>query len=162
MTTRQIKSRLLLATAAMLVVALCAAGWALWVPVEVNARKPSPTALARASQGGPGEQRDTLPTLEQLRAMARKDLRRPLKDPPPPEPPPPVPLQAKLLGVIFEPEDPGQSMAMFKLSDGTERWLKAGQVFEDPVGRVEVTRVRDRSVTVTYKGQATELSVDSR
>lgn len=162
MTTRQIKQRLVLATAALLLASAGALAWALLVPVEVTGSVGSLSdgRVASSDDSEPGA--DKPPPLDKLRVLGRIDLRRPLKDPPPPPPPPPVPLRAKLLGTIYEPKQPDNSMAMFKLADGSEQWVTAGQSFSDPVGQVKVVKIGDQTVTLFYKDQESELTVGSQ
>lgn len=160
MTTKQIKLRLLFAASVMLAGALCALAWGLFAKVDVTPAAESAAVFSDHKVVDSRDDGSTLPSREQIRAMSQVDLRRALVDPPPP---PPVPLKAKLLGVIYEPDRPDLSMAMFKLANGSDQMFKVGQQFQDPVGTVEVRAIVDKkTVKIKYKGQEAELTVGSR
>lgn len=159
MTSRQIKQRLMVASVAMLLVGIGALLWAMWTPVAVPdapAASSLPSSLAAEASLDANRK---LPSLQSLRALGEVDLRRPLRDPPPPPPPPPVPLSAKLVGTVYVPDKPSQSMAMFQLANGSEQWFQAGQAFDDPAGRVTVKRVGDQTVMILYRDAQQELAV---
>lgn len=162
MTTKQIKQWLVLAIAGLVIAALGLVAWGLLAPVNVTGWAGALASGSDRGATGSVEEASGQPTLQQLQSLSRIDLRRPLKDPPPPPPPKPVPLRAALLGTIVEPENPQQSMAMFRLSDGSERWVSPGQTFDDPVGAVKLIAVGDRSATLYYRGQESKLEVSGR
>jgi len=99
-------------------------------------------------------------TPEQLQVFVAIDLRRPLKDPPPVVVAPP-PMQARLLGTIYEPANPSQSQALFQLGDGSQRFFRAGQQFNEPGGVVVIKHVGDQVASVEYRDEQRELKVGS-
>ena len=99
-------------------------------------------------------------TPQQLQAFAAINLRRPLKDPPPVVVAP-IPMQARLLGTIFEPGNPGQSQALFRLADGSQRLFKAGQRFDEPGGVIVIKQVGDQTASVEYRDEQRDLKVEA-
>lgn len=161
MTTKQIKQGLVGGSAALLLGAVVVLAWGVLVPVRVDVPAPSVAKLPDKPLDGGNSLAGALPTPDALSALGAIDLRRPLKDPPPVVVTPP-PLAAQLRGTIYESANPDQSMAMFKLQDGSERWFRAGQQFDDPVGKVMINRVGDQRVTVTYRGKERELVAEAQ
>lgn len=136
-------------------------GWALLVSISVPVSAmddggDQPAGNASASDRSPGSGL----TKEQLQVFAAINLRRPLQDPPPVVVAPP-PMQARLLGTIYEPANPDQSRALFQLGDGSQRFFKAGQQFNEPGGVVIVKHVGDQAASVEYRDEQRELKVGS-
>lgn len=140
--------------------ALCVLGWGVLSPARVVEPSAKPVDAARATAGRADDGSARVPTLDELRALGALDLRRPLRDPAPVVVAPP-PLTAKLLGTVQDSADPGASMAYFRLFDGTERWVKPGQQFQDPAGTVTVDAVGNQKATVTYRDTQHELTVNT-
>lgn len=146
-------------SSALTLAGVAVVGWALLTSIHVSipdiadANRQSDAAVAVDD----GSQGSGL-TLEQIQAYATINLRRPLKDPPPVVVAP-IPIQARLLGTIFEPSNPDQSQALFQLSDGSQRFFKAGQQFTEPGGVIVVKRVGDQSASVEYRDEQRDLTV---
>lgn len=156
MTTKQTKRLMVAGSAVACAAAVAVLLWGLLVPIgsatdstsaSGSTGDPQPTTENAANKG---------PTMAELRELASINLRRPLRDQEV-APPPPVPLSAKLIGTMYESSNPSQSMAVFKLSDGSEKWFKAGQTFDDPAGEVTVREVNNQKATVSYRGAEQEL-----
>lgn len=159
MTQKQIQRWLLRSAGVLTLGGLAILGWVLIVSIDVPVKKKE--GIGTPVQGdGPGTdgQRGDGPSLEELQALASIDLRRPLKDPPPVKVTPP-PMQAKFMGTIFEPVNPDQSQALFRMADGSQRFFKAGQAFQEPGGPVLVKEVGDQMVVIVYRDEQRELTV---
>ncbi|MGB0769092.1 MAG: hypothetical protein ACPGYV_15470 [Phycisphaeraceae bacterium] len=159
MTHKQTQQWLTRGALAMMIAGACAVAWVALVSAEVSV---STEPAGVEGVGGDANDRDGAagsgPTLQELRLFATKDLRRPLKDPPPVRVAPP-PMQASLLGTIYEPARPEQSQALFRLFNGTQQFFKAGQEFSEPGGTVVVLEVGDQVARVEYREEERELRV---
>lgn len=99
-----------------------------------------------------------------LRRVARLDLRQPLFDEPKPdqaaqaqpEPEPTPTIHLQLIGTAHEP---GRSVAMVQLSDGSVELCEAGERFEHSGVEVRVTAVQRRAATVEVGGRAIRLEI---
>lgn len=161
MTTKQTKRWLMICTAALALAGPVVFACCLFIPVSLSApESKEQDGLSTSDDSSTDHMRGRGPTLQQLNVFKTADLRRPLKDPPPVQIKPP-PMQAKLLGTIYEPDNPGQSQALFRLADGAERFFKAGQQFSEPGGVVDIKRVDDQSVLIEYQKEQRELKVGS-
>ncbi|MFN3166627.1 MAG: hypothetical protein ACE37H_06140 [Phycisphaeraceae bacterium] len=160
MTTKQTQRVLKWGAVSVLGLALWVLGWGVLSPARVAEPTAKPGGTTRTNAADPADASTRGPTLQQLHGLGALDLRRPLRDPPPVVVTPP-PLSARLLGTVQDAADPGQSMAYFRLSDGTERWVKPGQRFEDPAGTVTVDAVGNQQATVTYRETQHELTAST-
>lgn len=142
---------------AAMLLALLLLMWGLLLPVRVPVPEQARGSAGRdaATSGLDAAQRG--PELDALQAVAMIDLRRPLRDPPPPVVVA-TPMQARFVGTIYQPAEPGQSLAIFSFPDSTQRSFKAGQQFDDPAGTVSVKQVGDRTVTIELSGEERELT----
>lgn len=160
MTTKQIKRGMTAGAVGVLLLAVGVVAWAALTPVAVPV-----SARPAADTGGDTPHQaqrptDNPPTLAELSALSAIDLRRPLHDKPV-IPPPPTPLRARLKGTMYELTSPEKSMAIFILADGSEKWFRAGQTFDDPAGEVTVQSVGDQKAKVRYRGEERELVAGS-
>lgn len=160
MTTKQNQRVLMVAAITMILAALCVLAWGVWVPSNVEVPSATHTDISQANPSGQDGGANQDPSLAELQQLGSIDLRRPLRDPAPVVVAA-IPLQARLIGTVEDSGNPAESMAIFKLSNGTERWFKPGQQFDDPAGQVTVDTVGRQKVAVTYQGQQRELSVNT-
>jgi len=96
------------------------------------------------------------PALNQLQSLASLPLRRPLRDPDKPQAAQKMPLRARLVGTVNEP---GRSLAIFKLASGEHRFVPVDAQFDDPAGKVTVKQIDEQKVTVEYAGETQQLTV---
>jgi hypothetical protein len=98
------------------------------------------------------------PSLDELQAAFRIDLRRPLVDPPPalpPIPPPAAGLGLKLMGTIVEP---GHCRAMLQTADGK---LELKGIGENCRG-AQILDIGLNSVTLSYEGKTLTLGIEKK
>lgn len=157
MTTKQIKLCLLAGAVLTTALALGVLAWAVFVPLSMpDGQRLMATRASNSGAAAPPVAGPPAPSRQALRAIADTPLRQPLK-------PPVVVAQAKpelaavLRGTAYEPRRPGQSLAVFRLADGTEQWFSIGESFNDPIGRVTVKQIEDQKVTIEYGGAEHEL-----
>ncbi len=166
MNVRQRKRLIALAAA---LVGLAAAGVLVagfLVPVTVPVHEVAPASdgpdVAPNPNGDQAPARDgslpALPALPTLQRLCGRNLRRPLYDPPPvaraaaPKPA----MTVQFIGTVIEP---GQSVAMFRKSDGSIAWCAPGESVEDAGSEVRVTSVEYDKVTVQFAGESRELVI---
>ena len=157
MTTKQIKRWMNLGGGLLALGSLVVLAWGIVMPLRTPAENRPETEASGLKALGPEltpAQRG--PTLDALQTIASLELRRLLRDPPPTAIVT-TPLQARFEGTFYEPSNPGASTALFKLADGSQRLLKAGEQFSDPAGTVTVKRVGDQSVVIDLAGEEREL-----
>ncbi len=157
MTTKQIKRWMNLGGGLLALGSLVVLAWGIVVPLRSPVDDRSETEASGLEVLGPEltpAQRG--PALDALQSIALLELRRPLRDPPPLMIVT-TPLQARFEGTFYEPSNPDASTALFKLADGSQRLLKAGEQFSDPAGTVTVNRVGDQSVLIDLAGEEREL-----
>jgi hypothetical protein len=174
MNIRQRKRTIYLASGLIAAIGLAVAAWALATPVEIarpadasgDAPGPAPgrTGAAGPSYRQPGEG-DGI-SRDELARLCARDLRRPLFAPEPtveqaekpePRPQPRRPMSAQLVGTIVEP---GRSMAVFRMSDGSFELCGTGESIEDPGGEVKVRNIEPYEVTVNYASQTRTLTIE--
>lgn len=160
MTSKQIKQAMQTGTAVAVLLALGVVVWGVASPAHVPEVGPADVRTARNPNNPSDDQADSSPTLQQLRALGLLELRRPLRDPPPIVVTAP-PLSAKLVGTIYDANQPKFSMAIFILAGNKQATFFAGQTFNDPAGQVTVESVGDQTATVTYRGKTRELTAKS-
>lgn len=161
MTHKQIQHWLMRGACAFALVGLVVLAWVTFVSIDVQVKDTQGSNQLQAEDGSAtGNSQGNTPSLQQLQVFASIDLRRPLKDPPPVKIAPP-PMQARLLGTIYEPSNPDQSQALFRMADGVQRFYKAGQTFNEPGGAVVIKRVGDQIAWVEYRDEQRELTVSS-
>lgn len=123
-----------------------------------------PPAASRTATTPSGSAEPAL-TVQAFQAYWSRPLRRPLYDPPPPPPPapvvvtppPPRPIAARLLATMVEP---GNSMAMLRLSTGEVVFRK----LDDPIGAADadatISAIEDGVIRVKRDQQTSKLVVD--
>lgn len=157
MTSKQTKRVMLLGAGALVVCAAGVVAWGVLSPVAVAVPDLSATpAGARGDEAVQDRSAARGPTLEALKVLAGLDLRQPLIDAPPPAVAPKV-LMARLVGTVYDPARPERSMALFKLGDGTDHWLKIGAQFNDAAGQVTVKTIGQDKATVIVDGEERDL-----
>lgn len=161
MTHKQIQHWLMRGAFAFALLGFSMFAWVTFVPINVQVQDAKDTNHLQTGDGSAtGNGQGNAPSLQQLQVFASIDLRRPLKDPPPVQVTPP-PMQARLLGTVYEPSNPDQSQALFRMADGVQRFFKAGQTFTEPGGAVVVKRVGDQIAWIEYRDEQRELTVSS-
>ena len=149
-------------------VAVLAGGVA--TPTDVAAESPGAgddavqSALRRASSAtSPSQPPDdgAAKGIENLQQLCSVNLRKPLYDPPavatvaPPQAA--VPLPVRLVGMAYEPNQPGQSFAILEKADGSRVGCAEGESVEGPAGPVTVVRIERQKVTVQHRGESQVL-----
>lgn len=159
MTQKQIRRWLICGGGAWSLAGLGVLGWALLVSIHIPVKQADGAAQAmRVDEVDHRDGQDDGLNLQSLQSLTRINLRRPLRDPPPVQVAPP-PMQAKLMGTIYEPSSPAQSQALFRLGDGTQRFFQAGQRFQEAGGTVFIQHVGDQITTIEYRNERRDLTV---
>lgn len=162
MTNKQLQRWQRIGGFAPLLAGLCAVAWVILVPIEVSI--PQTTAGGGEQPLGTSASNEMYGqslTADQLQDFSTIRLRRPLKDPPRVVVAPP-PMRARLLGTIYQPGHPEESQALFQLIDGSQRFFKVGQQFDEPGGAVVIKHVGDHTASVEYRDEQRELKVEGR
>ncbi len=134
--------------------------------------KPSATSTASLRDSKQPPLTETLPaqrvlTAQDFEKFWQQPLRRPLYDPPPLPPPPPKvvevppprPIVAKLLATMVEP---GNSMAMLRLSTGETVFRKINEEIGAADAGAKVLTIEEGMISVERDQQTTKLAVDGK
>jgi hypothetical protein len=163
MHARRVKTWLQIAGSGLSVAAVGVLVWSLFWPIEKSPVTVSQPVTQSASRK---VQRPVLPTLKQFEPFWKRQMRRPLFDPPPNTPvassatvqKPPSSLGVRLLGTVTEP---GRSVAMLMTTRGTIEIKAVGERLGDMPDGAEVVSVNTDRAVLRYHGETISLELES-